>query len=111
MTEPTWKTIGEAIDSIKIRMPIEPKPKPKPESPPKKIYRYRTRDEQIARRHALEAAEARFETEMSERIITESALIRSEWNVQTHIARRVGRPLSVETRKLPGRGRRNGEEM
>lgn len=112
MGEPAWKTIGEAIDSMfaGIRKPAEPKAKP--ESQSKKTCRYRPRAEQIARRHAAEAAEKRFEAEMSERIITESALIRSEWDVQTRNSRRVGRPLDlVVPRSRSGAKRRNGVEI
>lgn len=65
--------------------------------------------EKNARRHELEAAERLYEEEMSIRIITESALIRSEWDAQTRASRQVQKPIEVNVRSAQnGVGRRNG---
>ena len=51
----------------------------------------------------LLAAEKKYEAEMNERIVTESALIRAEWCDELRESRRVqkGRPLELKERHVP----------
>lgn len=62
----------------------------------------------MIRAKKLLAAEKKYEAEMNERIITESALIRAEWCDELRESRRVqkGRPIELKERHVPEQWRK-----
>jgi 23S rRNA-/tRNA-specific pseudouridylate synthase len=65
-----------------------------------------------ARQQFADLTEREYEALMNERIITESAEIRAEWDEQTRQSRRVGKHRELEVPRSRGGSKRlNGEQL
>jgi len=99
MDEETWAQLGESIDISRgdVRPVI-----PQLEIAPPTFEQQRRKREGEARARALYKGrtEAEYEAEMDVRIVTESAAIRAEWDVQTEQSRRVVKTQELEVPRV-----------